>query len=116
LKGVIVIEGHVQGLSNTRALGSTGIPVWVIDTGECLAKYSKFCQKFFLCPDYDSDEFISFLAEIAEKHNLQGWLLLPSNDHAVFSISTHREKLAKYYQLITDEIDTIKIIYNKIQL
>ena len=28
--GVIIIEGHVQGLSNVRALGEHGIPVWGI--------------------------------------------------------------------------------------
>jgi predicted ATP-grasp superfamily ATP-dependent carboligase len=116
LKGVIIIEGHVQGLSNVRALGELGIPVWVIDTGKCLAQYSKYCHFFLQCPNYSSDEFILFLEEIAINHDLKGWLLLPSNDHAVFSISTHREKLVKHYQLITDEIDTINKIYNKLEL
>ena len=30
--GVLILEGHIQGLSNTRSLGSYDIPVWVIDT------------------------------------------------------------------------------------
>ncbi len=116
MKGVIIIEGHVQGLSNVRALGELGIPVWVIDTGKCLAQYSKYCQFFLQCPNYSSDEFVPFLEEIAIKHDLKGWLLLPSNDHAVFSISSHRENLAHHYQLITDEIETINKIYNKLEL
>ncbi len=29
--GAIIIEGHVQGLSNVRSLGEAGIPVFVID-------------------------------------------------------------------------------------
>ena len=28
-KGAVIIEGHVQGLSNTRSLGEAGIPVIV---------------------------------------------------------------------------------------
>lgn len=37
MKGAIVIEGHVQGLSNARALGELGIPVYPDDSGcHCL--------------------------------------------------------------------------------
>ena len=40
--GVIVIEGHVQGLSNTRSLGEKGIPVYVVDKDNCIARYSRY--------------------------------------------------------------------------
>ena len=56
--GVIIIEGHVQGLSNVRALGEHGIPVWVIDKSNCVARYSKYCQNFAICPEYESTSFI----------------------------------------------------------
>ena len=59
-KGVVIIEGHVQGLSNTRALGWAGIPVAVVDTVDCIAKYSKYCRGFFQCPAFDSDELADF--------------------------------------------------------
>ena len=51
MKGAIVIEGHVQGLSNTRSLGELGIPVYVLDVSHCLAQYSKYCTKYFRCPN-----------------------------------------------------------------
>jgi D-aspartate ligase len=113
MNGAIIIEGHVQGLSNTRALGEAGIPVIVIDTYTCLARYSKYCQKFFFCPDYLSSEFVPFLIGIAEKHNLSNWSLIPSNDHAVYSISKNREILETYYKIITPNITTISNIYDK---
>ena len=47
--GAIIIEGHVQGLANTRSLGKAGIPVVVIDKASCVAASSKYCQSFFLC-------------------------------------------------------------------
>ena len=87
IPGAIIIEGHVQGLSNTRALGMEGIPVIVIDTRNCIARYSKFCNKFFICPSFIEDGFVRFLLELCESEGLHGWLLLPSNDHAVYSIS-----------------------------
>src|SRR5450759_1595127 len=93
LPGVIVIEGHVQGLANTRALGKAGIPVIVVSEHNCLARYSRYCKKFFKCPGYLSSEFIHFLIQMALSEGIQGWVLLPSNDHAVFNISGNIEKL-----------------------
>ena len=49
MKGAIIIEGHVQGLSNVRSLGERGIPIYVIDVCHCLAQYSRYCKKFFIC-------------------------------------------------------------------
>ncbi|MEZ5084599.1 MAG: hypothetical protein R2750_14335 [Bacteroidales bacterium] len=67
--GAIIIEGHVQGLSNTRALGSMGIPIYVVDINTCIARYSKYCKKFFICPAFKSDDFAEFLIDLAKKKN-----------------------------------------------
>lgn len=114
--GVIIIEGHVQGLSNTRALGNAGIPVIVVDKNNCLARYSKFCKKFFYCPDYISDEFGPFLIELAKRENLYGWVLMPSNDHAVYSISKFKAKLSEYYKIIVPDLRKLENIYDKSKL
>jgi D-aspartate ligase len=111
--GVIVIEGHVQGLSNTRALGSEGIPVIVVDTKSCIARYSKYCDKFFICPPFIEERFVQFLIELCLKEGLNGWLLLPSNDHAVYNISKNKDLLGQYYKIITPSLDVINKIYNK---
>lgn len=111
--GALVIEGHVQGLSNTRSLGEAGVPVYVADTGNCLARYSRYCRKFLRCPAYDSAEFPVFLAETAEREQIDGWLLLPSNDHAVYNIANNAELLRRKYKLITPDFEIIDRIYNK---
>ena len=113
MKGAIIIEGHVQGLSNTRALGEAGIPVYVIDKNICLARFSKYCKKFFICPDFISEEFVPFLIELAIKENLSGWALIPSNDHAVYSISKNKSELERYFKIITPEIGVVEKIYDK---
>jgi predicted ATP-grasp superfamily ATP-dependent carboligase len=111
--GALVIEGHVQGLSNTRSLGEAGVPVYVADTGNCLARYSRYCRKFLKCPAYDNAEFPVFLAETAEREQIDGWLLLPSNDHAVYNIAKNADLLREKYRLITPDIEIIDRIYNK---
>ena len=114
--GAIIIEGHVQGLSNARSLGEAGIPVYVVDKTNCIARYSKYCSQFFLCPDFSSDEFAYFLEDLALEKNIRGWLLLPSNDHAVYTLSKHKSLLEKYYKLITPGLDIIENIMDKTRL
>ncbi|MEI6821270.1 MAG: hypothetical protein WCL51_05010 [Bacteroidota bacterium] len=114
--GVIIIEGHVQGLSNTRSLGEMGIPVYVVDKSNCIARYSKYCQKFFICPDFIKEEFVEFLINLAINENIKDWLLIPSNDHAVFSISKNKERLLKYYKIVTPNIRILDKMYDKLRL
>lgn len=115
-KGAVIIEGHVQGLSNTRSLGEAGIPVYVLDKTSCIARYSKYCNKFFICPDFGKDEFATFLIKLAQKENIKDWVLIPSNDHAVYTISKHKAQLEKYYKVITPSLDIIENIYDKSKL
>lgn len=116
IPGAIIIEGHVQGLSNVRSLGEAGIPVYVVDKDKCIASQSRYCRKFFQCPDYQSDEFADFLLKLAEKESIRGWVLIPSNDHAVYTLSRNKEKLEEYFKVITPELDIIEKIYDKKQL
>lgn len=116
IKGAIIVEGHVQGLANTRSLGSKGIPVYVVDTGNCIAKYSKYCKKYFKCPDYQSDNLAHYLIKLAKSENIKDWVLIPSNDHAVYTISKNKEELQKYYKVITEDLDIVEKIYDKSKL
>ncbi len=116
IPGAIIIEGHVQGLSNTRSLGEAGIPVYVVDKTNCIARYSKFCKKFFKCPDFIEDSFVVFLIDLAEKEDITGWALMPSNDHAVFTIAKYKQSLEKFYRIITPSNEIIGNIYDKLKL
>ncbi len=112
--GAIIIEGHVQGLANTRALGREGIPVVVIDKEKkCLAGFSRYCQTFYQCPDYQSDDLADFLLDLVEKEGLQKWIVLPSNDHAVMTLARNRERLSQHLGIITEFLSTIEKIINK---
>ncbi len=108
-KGAIILEGHVQGLSNTRSLGELGIPVYVLDVVNCLAQHSKFCTKHFICPDFKSEAFIQFLIELAKKENIRGWFLIASNDHIVENLSLHQTFLDPYYKML---VPTQNRLYN----
>lgn len=114
--GAIIIEGHVQGLSNVRALGEQGIPVIVIDVCHCLAQHSKYCQKFYKCPPFSSSKFIEFLIELCEKTNLYNWVLIPSNDHIVENLSIHKKQISSFYKTIVPDWNILQKIINKKEL
>lgn len=111
--GAIVIEGHIQGLSNTRSLGELGVPVYVIDRCNCIARYSRFCRKFFICPPFDSKEFVFFLIELAHKENILGWLLMASNDYVVEQLSCNRDELSRYYRMLVPDRESLQSIIDK---
>lgn len=111
--GAIIIEGHVQGLSNTRALGELGIPVIVLDKYNCIARYSKYCTKYFKSPDYISNDFIDFLLELGKKERLDGWTLIPSNDHIVYNLSRNKKRISDIYKTIVPDFDNLMNLYDK---
>ena len=108
--GAMVLEGHVQGLSNTRSLGELGIPVYVLDQSNCLARYSRFCTKFFRCPPFQSEGFVPFLIELAKKESLHGWYLIASNDHIVEQLSNNYQKLVPFYKMLVPETSILQQI------
>ena len=113
VKGALVIEGHIQGLSNVRSLGELGIPVYVVDCTLCIAKYSKYCNKFFKCPPFASEAFVPFLMDLARCEGLEGWLVMASNDHIVEQLSRHKKELQQYYLIVVPEYDVLERIVDK---
>lgn len=114
--GAIVIEGHVQGLSNVRALGEQGIPVYVMDVCHCLAQHSRYCKKYFRCPAFDSDEFVDFLIDVAEKERLKDWVLIPSNDYIVETLSRNKERIRPFFRTIAPDPEILDKIVSKRRL
>lgn len=114
--GVVILEGHLQGLSNLRSLGELGIPAFVVDTTRCVAQYSRFCTKHFRCPPFQSPDFVPFLIQLARKEGIKDWLLMPSNDHIVEQLSTHRDELSAYYRMAVPNTATLEMIVDKWQL
>jgi len=82
----------------------------------CIARYSRYCTRFFRCPPYDSDELAHFLVRLAAEEALQGWLVFPSNDHAVATLSRNRNQLSKLYRLMVPAHEHLMEICDKLLL
>ena len=113
--GVIVIGDHIQALGIIRSLGRHGIPVYLLhDKTLCISRFSRYCYKFIKTPSMDNEsDFISFLAELAKKFDVNDYILMPTNDAAVRILSKNKDFLEKYYKVPTPHWDITKFALNK---
>lgn len=115
-KGVIILGGFIQGLALARSFSELGVPVYVADDKQCLAGFSRCCDKFIECPKTESSDFVPFLIEFAQKKELNDWLLVPTDDHQVDAISRNSTALGVYYRFLVPSQDTLELIINKKKL
>jgi D-aspartate ligase len=112
--GVVVIGGHFQGLGLLRSLGSRNVPTYLLDRGTCIARFSRYTNRFSKCPDVREESlFLEFLMDLAKKENIEGWIIYPNDDETVYFLAKYREQLEEYYRITTPPWDTVKFAYDK---
>ena len=111
----MVIGDHVQALGIIRSLGRRGIPVYLLhDKHLCISRFSRYTKQFIKTPKpSDESKFVNFMIELARKRGVEGWILMPTNDAAVYTLSRHKEILEGYYRVSTPCWDVVKYAYNK---
>ena len=113
--GVIVIGDHVQALGIMRSLGKHGIPLYLLhDKSLCIGRFSRYCSKFIKMPSLDNEsDFISFLVKLTNKFNVNGYVLMPTNDAVVRILSKNKDLLESYYKVPTPHWEITKFSLNK---
>jgi len=113
--GAIVIGGHFQGLGLLRSLGRKKIPIYLLDQGQCIGRFSKYVTKFLKCPDVNKDEsrFLEFLISLASDENIKDWIIYPNDDEMVSFLARYKERLEEYYRVSTPCWDSVKYAYDK---
>jgi D-aspartate ligase len=98
--GALVMGADYRALGVVRSLGRRGIPVWVINQGgHLVAAASRYVRRRLPWPAGDDRERVDFLHALCVKHQLDGWMLVPTDDYTVGLISSHHELLASKYRL-----------------
>lgn len=98
--GVLLTRADYRALGAVRSLGRRGIPVWVIKTSDHpMAAFSRYALRTFDWPSANESDQLVFLLELADRHDLKGWLLLPSDDEMVAVISRNHEQLSSRYRI-----------------
>jgi predicted ATP-grasp superfamily ATP-dependent carboligase len=112
--GAVITGGDFQGLGVVRTLGRKGIPVLLLDSDHCIARYSRFKEKFIRSPHpAEPEPYLDFLIHLAKNEKIEGWVIFPNSDEAVYVLSRYKEILEKFYRVPTPRWEVIQNVYMK---
>jgi D-aspartate ligase len=112
--GAVVIGGDYQGLGIVRSLGRRGIPVGVIDDEKSIAQYSRYTKFHRRLPSlHEPIETVQGLLDIGRERGLRGWVLYPTRDELVATLSQHRDALSEIFCVTTPGWETVKCLWDK---
>lgn len=100
--GAVVVGGHATGLGVVRCLSELDIPIEVVVTrSHDFAHYSRYVSghEYALDLARRPESLVALLDRQAERW--RGWVVLPTNDHAIAALAQHHEHLSRTYRLIT---------------
>ncbi|HKV60725.1 MAG TPA: ATP-grasp domain-containing protein [Candidatus Acidoferrum sp.] len=97
--GALVMGADYRALGVARSLGRRGIPVWVVKQGgHLVAASSRFVARRVPWPEGSDERKIDFLLELGATHQLDGWMLFPTDDYTVSLVSRNHEALAQRFR------------------
>lgn len=112
--GAIITGGDFQALGILRTLAKKNIPIILLDNEYCISKYSRYNKKYFKSPPLSKAEsYINFLVDLAMKENIQGWIIFPNSDEAVYVLSKYKHILKEYYRIPSPDWEVIQKVYIK---
>jgi D-aspartate ligase len=112
--GALIIGANLNGLSIARSLGRQGVPVWVITPPNIkLASFSRYTRRTLPWPDGDDESKAAYLLELAERHQLNQWVLFPTSDESAALLSKFQAALSNRFRVSTPTWDILRWAYDK---
>jgi len=112
--GALVIGGNLNGLSIARSLGRRGVPVWVVTPPNIkLASYSRYTRRTLPWPNGDGEGQATYLLDVAERYQLNRWVLLPTSDESAALLSKFHALLSRRFRVSTPVWDVLRWAYDK---
>lgn len=112
--GAVILGGSFHSLGAARNLAKHGVPVCILESGNCVSRFSRAVSCFMTCPTADDEEaYIEFLLSAARDKGMDGWVLFPSTDETVRILAQQRDRLAERYRVTTPSWEVIKHLYDK---
>jgi D-aspartate ligase len=110
--GALIIGGGQVSLGLARSLGRRGVPVWVV-TDHPIPKFSRYVQRSFFWPAADHASGVSLLLDIADRHDLTGWVLFAAGDEGMRMIAQNHAALSSRFRVMSPNWETAKSMLDK---
>lgn len=112
--GAIVVSGDYQGLGIVRSLGRQGIEVVVIDDEHSIGRYSRYAVGSYRFGELRTDEqIVGALLSVAERRDVEGWVVYPTREETVAALSRHREQLSERFRIPTPDWSVTRFAWDK---
>lgn len=112
--GAIVVSGDYQGLGIVRSLGRQGIEVVVIDDEHSIGRYSRYAVGSYRFGELRTDEqIVGALLSVAERRDVEGWVVYPTREETVAALSRHREQLVERFRIPTPDWSVTRFAWDK---
>src|SRR5258708_2920435 len=112
--GALVIGGNLNGLSIARSLGRHGVPVWVTTPPNIkLASCSRYTLRTLRWPEEECEAQVAYLLEVAERYQLDQWVLFPTSDETAALLSKFHGELSCRFRVSTPNWNVLRWAYDK---
>lgn len=112
--GAIVLGGDYQGLGVVKSLGRHGVPTLVLDDEHSVARYSRYATHHLRVPDLrGEDAIMAALQHALASFDVGGWVLFPTRDEMVATLSRRREQLSASFTVPTPPWEIVEWIWDK---
>jgi len=112
---VVVLGGSLTALGMVRTFGKHGIDVYlIIDEGERVASFSKYCKRSFMAPGMRLDRRIlkNFLTRIGKSFSRRA-VIYPTSDLDTLNLAELKDELPDDYHFVVGDKEPVKILVNK---
>lgn len=112
--GAIILGSDFKALGAVRSLARRGVPTMLVDNLPRAAWFSRHVgRRVRWHGELASEEFVEHLMLLGERHGLEGWVLLPTQDDTVEAVSRWSLRLRSRYRTTTPAWALLERVHDK---
>ena len=111
--GALLLGGAHGSLAVARSLGRHGIPIFFVTNDNQITKLSRYTTASASWAGPNSPDAVKTLLELAERHDLSGYVLFPGGDEEARLVAQNHAALSSVFRVTTPEWETTQWALDK---
>lgn len=112
--GALVLGSNYRGLGVVRSLGRLGVTVWLVRSDEHrIAERSRYAARALPWCDGPDEAKVAHLLDLALRHGLERWTLIPTDDETAALLARSHAQLADAFVVAAPSWEAMRFAYDK---